>query len=164
MYHITKLIIVGLLWFAWNSVFAEDFQLTVARKYRDAKCTMGYLEVNSKTTCYTLEPPWKDNKTDVSSIPVGKYPATLRYDHTDRWRIELQRVPNRTNVQIHIGNYPSNTLGCILVGKNADVDKCAVLDSTAAYRELKRAFYGSDNPVSSPNKSISVVIKDDGPK
>src|SRR5262245_31373854 len=138
----------ALLFMRVSAECAEDFELTVARQYGSSKCTMGYLAANSKIICYTLEPPWKDNKNDVSSIPAGKYSGTLRYDHTDRWRIELQNVPKRTNVQIHIGNYPSNTLGCILVGKKATVDKCQVLDSATAYKELKKSFYGTDNPTS----------------
>src|SRR5262249_39364689 len=93
---------VGLLFFA-SDVRApgqpSEFKLTIARKYKSAGCTSGYLAVNGNIVAYALELPWKGNAPLISSIPDGTYGGILRYDHGDKWRIELTGVPQRTNVQ-----------------------------------------------------------------
>jgi len=140
-------------------LFQEDFKVTIYRQYPNNKCTSGYLAVNDKIICYTLERPWIDNLQNISSIPAGTYKGFLRYDKGDRWRIELEGVPDRTNVQIHIGNQPDETKGCILVGKKLGSDLCSLQESAAAYKLLKTAFYGSENPSSTPDKTITVTIQ-----
>ena len=124
----------------------EPFRTQIARKHSDGTCTSGYLAVNGSITAYTLELPWQGNEPLISSIPSGLYDGTLRYDHTDQWRIELVGVPGRGNVQIHTGNGPDQTEGCILVGLKLGIDLRSVQDSKAAYRKLKNAFYGSEDP------------------
>ena len=109
-----------------SAALANDFTLTIARKYSDANCTSGYLAVNSTIQAYTLERPWAGNAPLLSSIPVGTYNGILRYDHRDQWRIELQGVPGRTNVQMHTGNTPDDTEGCIIIGKELDASLCAI--------------------------------------
>jgi Family of unknown function (DUF5675) len=79
-----------------GSAQAEDFILTIHREHSDSNCTSGYLAVNGAIQAYTLERPSQGNAS-------GTYKGILRYDHKDQWRIELQGVPGRTNVQIHTG-------------------------------------------------------------
>ncbi|TWB07182.1 DUF5675 family protein [Bradyrhizobium stylosanthis] len=136
----------------------KDFELTIARKYRSGVCTSGYLAVDGNIVAYTLELPWQGNVPLISSIPDGTYDGILRYDHEDMWRIELTGVPGRTNVQIHAGNTPANSEGCILVGLTLGADLCTVMDSKKAYSALRTAFYGSATPVSTPNKRITVLV------
>jgi hypothetical protein len=115
------------------SAYSQDrFELTVERKLSSENCTMGYLIANDKVVCYTLELPWKDNSNDISCIPLGSYNGILRYDKKDGWRIQLQNVPNRTGVQIHLGNYTREINGCILVGTNANINNCYVQNSSTA--------------------------------
>lgn len=137
----------------------ENFNLTVERKLSSENCTMGYLIADGEVLCYTLELPWKDNLNNMSCIPPGTYNGIMRYDKTDGWRIQLENVPNRTGVQIHMGNYTSQIQGCVLVGTNAKVDNCSVSGSADAYSKLKTAFYGTSNPISTPNKKITVTFK-----
>ncbi|HYC30130.1 MAG TPA: DUF5675 family protein, partial [Chitinophagaceae bacterium] len=89
-----------------------------------------------------LELPDVINKQYISSIPKGVYPAFIRTDGTKGWRIELEDVPNRTNIQIHVGNYTSNIDGCILIGTKVDIDNCAVLNNVRkeAMDKLQNAF------------------------
>lgn len=136
----------------------NEFHLTIERKMSTENCTMGYLVANGEVLCYTLELPWKDNQGMLSCIPPGTYTGILRYDKTDRWRIQLEEVPGRTAVQIHMGNYTSQTLGCVLVGSDAKTNDCSVFNSSIAYSKLKKAFYGSDNPTNTPNKPIRVTF------
>jgi hypothetical protein len=121
-------------------------KLTIHRGAETDSCTTGYLAVDGANTCYTLELPDSNNQKYVSRIPRGTYAAHLRYDHADAWRIELEKVPRRANVQIHIGNWPFQTLGCILVGTKVDVAGCSLSGSRAAYDALRVALYGSAKP------------------
>ena len=135
----------------------DKCEIVINRLQTYSGSIVGELSVNGTKRCYTLEKPWWWNEQLVSCVPNGRYPGTLRYDKSDGWRIQLVGVPNRTGVQIHVGNYPSQTQGCVLVGTSYGVNK--VFNSVAAYAKLKEAFYGSGAPMQSPWKSISVEFK-----
>lgn len=137
----------------------ENFEITVLRQSSNNQCTMGYMSVNGEIMAYTLELPWKNNQQNVSSIPAGTYSGMLRYDKADKWRIQLQGVPGRTAVQIHIGNYTRDIKGCVLIGSAADVTNCTVTGSKTAYTKLKEKFYGTSNPVSCPNVNIVITFQ-----
>lgn len=150
--------ITSLLYSA-KALAQNDFQITIERKYSSEHCTMGYLVEDNQVIAYTLELPWRDNKNNISCIPKGTYSGTLRYDKNDKWRIELKDVPDRTNVQIHIGNYTSDIKGCVLVGTGAKIENCSVQNSAKAYTNLKNLFYGTAAPNSTPNRNITVIFK-----
>jgi hypothetical protein len=59
-----------------------------------------------------------------------------------------------------MGNYTSEIEGCILVGGELGADGCSIAAGTSAqaYSELRRRFYGSEKPTSTPEKSISVEL------
>lgn len=137
----------------------DIFEITIERESSTDQCTMGYMSVNGEIFCYTLELPWLDNLNSMSCIPKGTYSGILRYDKPDGWRIQLEDVPDRTGIQIHMGNYTSNTTGCILVGANANVENCTVTGSATAYAKLKEKFYGTPNPISCPNLNILITFK-----
>ena len=144
---------------AGTSAQQDQFILTIARKYKSPNCTSGYFAVNGKVVAYALELPWHGNKPLISSIPDGTYGAVLRYDHPDKWRIELTGVPGRSYVQIHTGNTTADSEGCILLGAKLGDDLCSVIDSKKAYAKLRKAFYGSKNPMATPNKVIMVRVE-----
>lgn len=135
------------------------FVVTIARKHMGSDCTSGYLAVNGSIIAYTLELPFQGNAPLISAIPNGSYDGFLRYDHPDRWRIELKNVPGRGNVQIHTGNTVADSEGCILVGSALNAELCGVTGSKAAYDALRTAFYGSPNPVATPDKTITVKVE-----
>src|ERR1022692_2035251 len=64
----------------------------------------------------TLELPWRNNMNKISRIPAGVYKGKTRADGTKGWRIQVDPVPGRDLVEIHIGNFPKDTVGCILLG------------------------------------------------
>lgn len=97
--------------------------------------------------CVTLELPDLNNKKDISCIPIGTYECFQRISTKNNQRIdgivyELKGVPNRENVQIHIGNFLSNTEGCILVGRSTDLH--VIMQSTEAMQDLIK-YCGKDN-------------------
>jgi Family of unknown function (DUF5675) len=134
-------------------------RIKITRGSYNTNSITGELFVDGRFVCHTLELPWKNNQSYVSSIPEGSYPAILRYDKPDKWRIQLDEVPNRTVVQIHTGNFPSHIEGCLLVGNSVKNSSNSIHDSGVAYAALKRSFYGTDTPVSTPDTKLEVIVQ-----
>jgi hypothetical protein len=117
----------------------KDFNVVVNRTFAFAEGLIGELSVNGSFVCYTLELAWLWNENNKSCVPPGKYNGFLRHDHKDKWRIELVGVPgHREHVQIHIGNYPRDIKGCVVVGTSYTPD--AVFNSAQAYQKLEAAY------------------------
>ena len=81
----------------------------------------------------------------ITAIPTGRYRVTLgvkspkyskrpQYDFCEGYVPRLINVPAYDGILIHIGNYPQDTEGCILVGRNTKVG--AVLQSTETFKKL----------------------------
>ncbi len=105
----------------------------------------------------TLEPPWNENKSEetvdkenigknekekesYSRCRAGTYMAKIRRKETSKHNydfIELKDVPGRTAIQIHRGDRPSHTSGCILIGERRSKDDPKILlNSEEALSEL----------------------------
>lgn len=94
--------------------------------------------------CQTLELPWLDNAHGVSCIPSGTYRCTKRWSPkhmTDVFGVD--RVPARSDIEIHAGNTPKDSLGCILLGtERGAIDGVdAVLHSRIAVGALMAKFH-----------------------
>lgn len=133
---------------------AQTGSIEIQRKSITDQCIMGYLLVNNEVACYTLELPYIGNINGMSTIPAGQYTGFVRDDGSKGWRIELDQVLGRKNIQIHIGNYTAETIGCTLVGMGADLDKCTVSDSKKA-RDLVREKLG---PLVNANIQVRYTI------
>lgn len=95
--------------------------------------------------CTALELPWRNNMKDISAIPAGSYRGAVRTDGPHGWRIELTGAAPRENVQLHVGNTPDKSKGCILPGTGESTDKsCFVSGSVAAVQKIRDAV-GPDN-------------------
>ena len=123
----------------------SGFLIQVDRLYNHSKCIIGRMTANGEEMGYTLELPWRDNKRNVSCVPgPATYGAFIRTDGKRGWRIQLEGVPSRTAVQIHVGNYPSDILGCILLGTGYAVNM--VTNSRKAMGLLKAAYEKAGSP------------------
>jgi Family of unknown function (DUF5675) len=100
----------------------------------------------------TLELPWKWNTESISAIPAGSYTGTIREDGDLGWRIAIQNVPKRVDIEIHIGNWPKNSTGCILLGTNKATNKICTLENSAVALKKLRDLYAS------PGNKRPVVI------
>jgi hypothetical protein len=164
-----------------NSNKSSKLNILVSRQYggglyTDRKtvssdsCITGYVAINGATVAYTLELPYRNNQSFVSSIPAGKYDATIKFEGgsgpytNEGYRIALLNVPGgRSGVQIHIGNYPTQIEGCILVGTKVHPDTCALEDSRGAYQKLKKAIQDqAESDASAEEKKITVTIQNTG--
>lgn len=80
----------------------------------------------------SLELPWNGNRRQVSCIPAGSYSVSK----TDSPKfgpgtLSVNRVPGRSHILIHSGNYTRDIEGCILLGeKFADIDNDRITDVT----------------------------------
>lgn len=114
-------------------------------------CTMGTLfGSDGNRICRTLELPYRDNCRNVSSIPPGCYRICV-VDCSKGRCIHVVGVPNRSGILIHSGNTPSDTRGCILVGKRSTIGK--VFESRSAMLDVLDAYDKE------PNRFITIKIK-----
>jgi hypothetical protein len=100
-------------------------QFKVERKYLKSEYTIGNLYYKTDQDwiwlCNTMEPPVKDNSKDTA-IPTGQYKFILTFSPEFKTRVPLiLNVPGRTAIEWHYGNYPKDTLGCLLVGINTNI-------------------------------------------
>ncbi len=99
---------------------------------------LGTLFDGDKVITRSLENPHRNSLKD-SAIPAGKYRCTK--DDTGIFRYwRLINVANRTNIEIHNGNFEADTEGCILFGKEWAIMKnqLSVTDSKATMSRLKK--------------------------
>lgn len=89
-----------------------------------------------------MEPPWRDNKPNVSCIPKGEYECVWHRSPRYGWVYALTGVPDRSHILIHAGNIAAHTKGCILPGRRFGElsGQPAVLVSRAATRSLADHF------------------------
>jgi len=102
--------------------------------------TLGALDGTDGFSIKTGELPWKNNRRNVSCIPLGIYDCVW---NADKKKYDVLGVPNRTGIQIEIGNRVSDILGCILTGKQYHpaphpVTDWLVMNSKIAFEELRK--------------------------
>lgn len=106
---------------------SRDLVLTLDRGLSTDQGTPGVLSTLGFSVL-TLELPWRDNATNVSSIPAGDYPIEFvkarRSFSGFRWLYWVKDVPGRSGILIHVGNFAgdralglrTDSWGCILPG------------------------------------------------
>lgn len=124
--------------------------LILRRTEMSNEATFGQLCLeDGHVICQTLEEPWRNNQRGRSCIPPSTYKWFIRTSwkhggnsHRDYDVPELVGVPNRSNVQIHIGNTLADTEGCILVGTQRSDPLCPplVAGSKTAFAMLMAAI------------------------
>lgn len=97
-------------------------------------------------SCFTAEPPWKDNKQNLSCIPLGTYKALIVKSLHFGLVYSIVNVPKRSNVLFHSGNFAgdielgliTHTHGCVLLGSKIGVlsNQKAILLSVVAKRKF----------------------------
>jgi len=93
--------------------------------------------------CYVMEPPWRDNRANVSCIPVGDYDVTyLPRSASGKYKdcYHVHNVPERFAILIHKGNTVRDTMGCMLPGVRVGMlgKQRAVMGSAQAMRKLHK--------------------------
>ena len=99
-------------------------KLILKRKHKTSNSTIGELSIDGKFECYTLEDVEREKKIyGKTAIPKGTYEIVMTM--SNRFKIVLPlllNVPNFEGVRVHVGNYPKDTEGCILLGQTRSID------------------------------------------
>lgn len=120
--------------------------------YDDTKGTLGVLIIDNQPMFTTIEPPWKNNQTNISCIPAGTY-KTVKIK-SPRFKKDLYMlidIPDRDAVEIHIGNKACDTHGCILLGTSFSLYEYAIINSEIAL---------SNFMTRAPREGFTITIKD----
>lgn len=84
---------------------SKNYQiLTLTRIETRGLSVWGTLDLDGKFMAYTLE-------NETKKIPAGSYVV-----HKTKRGFRLEAVPGRSKINIEVGNYPFESLGCIFVG------------------------------------------------
>jgi len=107
-----------------------QLNLLTIKRIPQSDLTLGILNFGN-FRCFTLELPDLDNKQNVSCIPKGTYLAGKHMSPSKGHCVAIKGVPMRSNILIHVGNYTSDILGCILVGDSVrDINNDGKYDVT----------------------------------
>jgi len=113
--------------------------------------TLGQLYIDNIFQCYILEDIIREAKIPgETAIPAGTYRLGLntfagmnakyhsRYSHMHRGMVEVKGIPNFNLVFFHIGNYHTDTSGCLLTGSYYQLmdGDYRVLHSADAYKRV----------------------------
>lgn len=133
-------------------------ELKLIRRWKKPTYTIGELYVDGVWFCNTLEDKDRGLTQDMSlteikkrkipsetAIPTGTYEVTLKvqskkfkdkknYQFCNGYLPRLKNVPGYSGVLIHIGNWASDSAGCILVGENKV--KGGVVNSVSTFQRL----------------------------
>lgn len=118
-------------------------KVLLKRFIHEDKQTLGDLYVKDGDeevfSCKTLELPWLDNQVKISCIPEGEYKVEKRNSPKYGDHFHIQDVPGRTYILIHHGNYYTDILGCVLVGKiHTDINNDGLRDVTSSKDTMKK--------------------------
>jgi len=100
--------------------------------------------------CGIIEDPVREKKiAKITAIPAGVYEVKLRkeitpktQDYRDKydwfnWHLHIQDVPGYSGIYCHIGNYPSNSDGCLLCNNIFYADEPSKMgQSTDSFRKF----------------------------
>lgn len=142
-------------------------KLEVERRWKKETYTIGRLYVDGVYFCNTLEDKCRGLKQTDSiyfikqrkvygetAIPSGTYTVAMNVTSPKYaaiawyWQLcqgkmpRLLNVPGFEGILVHPGNDPTQTLGCLLVGKNTKVGQLTESKATfkALYKEMKKAY------------------------
>ena len=134
--------------------------IKVLREYDDENTTISRVFVDGVPFCDGLEDEYREEKKHGETrIPAGRYKVTLRnkggfhsrysnkFGNMHEGMLEISNVPNFEHVLIHVGNWETDTAGCLLVGvlsyKKAAEGNLMVTSSTVTYKRLYKKVIGS---------------------
>jgi hypothetical protein len=133
---------------------------TVNRNKSSENSTISQLFIDGVFECYVLElPVTPECLPGRCAIPAGSYEIVFQYSpHFKRYNMRLLNVPGFEGVEIHTGNIPQDTEGCLLVGGNTAQDYIG--NSTLTYTLLWTKVMGYINNARGLEQPIILTITD----
>ena len=127
-------------------------KLKVYRYSSQSRTTISAIHINGQFECFGLEDRYRKEKVrGETRIPKGIYKIGLRtvgghhakysakFPYIHKGMLQVLDVPNFEYILIHIGNGEKDTMGCLLVGLEANnnkLNKGYITSSTSAYTSL----------------------------
>lgn len=132
-------------------------ELLVKRATRTYISTTGDFMINGEYFCHTLEDVDRGITSDMplaeiekikvhgqTAIPTGRYKVTKYFSPKHQMEMPLVNdVPGFEGVEIHVGNNPSDTDGCLLLGNT--IAPNFVGDSKIAVADFYKLFFQAIN-------------------
>jgi len=118
----------------------------LVRNVYTSTSTIGDLLIAHKVFCHTLEDVRRPGAQKVfgeTAIPAGRYPLSLEYSQKFKKVLpHIRGVQNFTSIEMHGGNRPEDTDGCVLCAFNI-VDNWTIQAQAAdALTELMKTSNG----------------------
>jgi len=142
-------------------------RILVDRFYDNGDATIGVMMIDTKFEAFTLEDERRTKKVNGETrIPAGLYfvefqkivtPKTNMYRRKYEWftfHLQIKNVEGFTNVYLHIGNYDTDTDGCVLLGSTADSDSGTIGRSTKTFKR----FYKKVSTALEAGEQVSMRI------
>ena len=105
-------------------------QIDIKRQPPISNAVFGELSLDGQYYCDTLE------RLEVI-LEAGTYEIIITFSPRFQRPLPLLlKVPNRTDIRIHSGNWPLDSEGCILVGMDTAPDSHMILQSRLALDPL----------------------------
>lgn len=125
----------------------------ILRQITDDQGTVGSLTIGD-LRLFTLELPDRNNASNRSCIPSGKYQVRwTRSPRLKKYTYEILGVPGRAGIRIHGGNFAgdvskgfiSHSLGCPLLGERVGRinGQRAILNSRSAVARFEKYLAGA---------------------
>jgi hypothetical protein len=131
-------------------------QLILTRFCYGDQGTFGRLVLPSGICLFTVERPWLDNRPSISCIPEGRYEMRPRnFFRGGYGTFEIQNVPDRTHILLHVANRPHEVEGCIGLGVALSPRGDAVIKSRKAFAQ----FSAEAGNLWVEFKALSIVIQ-----
>lgn len=107
---------------------------TVNRLLKSDSCWIGTFEIDGVLKYYTLDL--------LNVVPPGAYPLTKYFSPAHQKDVPLvNNVPGHSGIEIHVGNFPKDIKGCLLLGEN--MGKEMVLNSKVAIDDFYPQFFAA---------------------
>ena len=115
-------------------------QIKLARTWKNPVCTTGQISIDGEPRYFSLELPelfeGQSNVNDKCCIPVGTYKVTRFFSPKRQYFVGLLHdVPGRSMIEMHIGNFPHDTDGCILLGMRR-INDYEIAESAVAFESF----------------------------
>ena len=91
-------------------------KIVVVRHYFSENYTIGKLYIDGGYFCDTLEP--STTATEHPAVKTGVYSLVIAWSPKFGSYMPRIEVPKRSGILFHVGNYPHDTKGCVLLGLN----------------------------------------------
>lgn len=122
---------------------SKKAEFLLVRNQFSENSTVGDLYINGEFFCHTLELPYRNNQKGRSCIPLGEYGIKKRTSDEYGQHFLVTGTGERECILFHVGNYPKDTEGCILVGSTIGED--FVGNSRLTIDKLREKLEGVDD-------------------